>query len=64
MTEPDIEQFRAEVREWLASVLPRRSNRVEQAHDYAVFQNITDEAEHALLDRVRAYRRQRYDAGY
>ena len=64
MAEPDLEQWRAEVRDWLASVLPERSDRSETAPDYAVFANITEEAEHALLDRVRDYRRQRYDAGY
>jgi alkylation response protein AidB-like acyl-CoA dehydrogenase len=64
MSEPDLEAWRATVREWLASVLPRRSERPEGAADYAVFQNITEEAERGLLDKVRAYRRQRYDAGY
>jgi alkylation response protein AidB-like acyl-CoA dehydrogenase len=64
MSEPDMEAWRAPLREWLASVLPRRSERAEGAADYAVFQNITEEAERELLDKVRAYRRQRYDAGY
>src|SRR4029079_7330709 len=71
MAEPDIEQWRAEARDWLASVLPKRSDRSETASDrsetapdYAVFANISEEAEHAMLDRVRAYRRQRFDAGY
>ena len=64
MSEPDLESWRAEVREWLASVLPRRSERPEGPADYAVFQNITEEAERELLDKVRAYRKQRFDAGY
>ena len=64
MSEPEMEAWRAPLREWLASVLPRRSERAEGAADYAVFQNITEEAERELLDKVRAYRRQRYDAGY
>ena len=64
MAEPDIEQWRAEARDWLASVLPRRSDRSDTAPDYAVFANISEEAEHAMLDRVRAYRRHRFDAGY
>src|SRR5579862_3411836 len=64
MSEPDMEAWRTEVRGWLASALPRRSERPEGPADYAVFQNITEEAEHDLLDKVRAYRRQRYDAGY
>ena len=64
MSEPEMQAWRATVREWLASVLPRRSERPEGPADYAVFQNITEEAERELLDKVRAYRKQRYDAGY
>src|SRR5260370_41717058 len=64
MSEPELAAWRAEVRGWLASALPRRSERPEGPADYAVFQNITEEAERSLLDTVRAYRRQRYDAGY
>ncbi|HEY3000857.1 MAG TPA: acyl-CoA dehydrogenase family protein [Kribbellaceae bacterium] len=68
MAEPDpesnIEQWRAEVRAWLASVLPRRADTPEEGGDYSVFQNISEEAERDLLDRVREYRRKRYDAGY
>jgi alkylation response protein AidB-like acyl-CoA dehydrogenase len=64
MSELDILAWRAGVRDWLASVLPRRSGPPEGPADYAVFQNITESAERDLLDRVRAYRRQRYDAGY
>jgi len=65
VAEPDIDEWRAELRAWLCSVLPRRADVVEEGDvSYAVFQNISDEDEHALLDRVRAYRRQRFDAGY
>lgn len=65
MTAPDVDQWRAGVRDWLGSVLPKRSRRSDGAPpNYAVFQNITEDAERALLDRVRAYRRQRFDAGY
>jgi len=64
MSEPDMETWRAEVSQWLATVLPRRSERPEGPADYAVFQNITEEAERELLDKIRAYRQQRYDAGY
>jgi alkylation response protein AidB-like acyl-CoA dehydrogenase len=64
MSEPEMGAWRAKVRDWLASVLPRRSERPEGPADYAVFQNITEEAERELLDKVRAYRQQRYDAGY
>ena len=64
MSGPDMEAWRAEVSQWLATVLPRRSGRPEAPADYAVFQNITEEAERELLDKVRAYRKQRFDAGY
>jgi alkylation response protein AidB-like acyl-CoA dehydrogenase len=64
MSEPDMKAWRAEAREWLASVLPQRPERPEGPADYAVFQNITEEAERELLDKIRAYRQQRYDAGY
>jgi alkylation response protein AidB-like acyl-CoA dehydrogenase len=64
VSESDLESWRAGVREWLASVLPRRSDQRAGPVDYAVFQNITEEAERELLDKVRAYRKQRYDAGY
>jgi alkylation response protein AidB-like acyl-CoA dehydrogenase len=64
MSEPDMRAWRAEAREWLASELPRRPERPEGPTDYAVFQTITEEAERELLDKIRAYRQQRYDAGY
>ena len=64
MSEPDIEAWRVQVHEWLASALPRRTDRPAGPADYAVFQNITEEAERELLDTVRAYRRRRFDAGY
>src|ERR1700730_14153731 len=64
MSEPDMQAWRAAVREWLASVLPRRSERPEGPADYAVFQHITEEAARELLDQAFASRKQRYDAGY
>ena len=64
MAEPDLEQWRAEVRAWLASVLPPRGAGGDAHADYAVFHNITEDEERAVLDKVRAYRRERYDAGY
>jgi|1186.fasta_scaffold01804_3 alkylation response protein AidB-like acyl-CoA dehydrogenase len=64
MAEPDLAQWRAEVRAWLASVLPARTGDVETHGDYAVFHNITEAEERTILDGVRAYRRQRFDAGY
>jgi alkylation response protein AidB-like acyl-CoA dehydrogenase len=64
MTEPDMAAWRSRAREWLASVLPPRSGQAAGPADYAVFQNLTEEAERDLLDKVRAYRERRYDAGY
>ena len=64
MSDQELEAWRAQVRGWLASVLPRRSQRSAGPVDYAVFQNLTEEAERELLGRVRAYRGQRFDAGY
>jgi alkylation response protein AidB-like acyl-CoA dehydrogenase len=64
MSEPDLAQWRAEVRSWLGSVLPPRSARSDAGGDYAVFHNITEAEERAVLDKVRDYRRARYDAGY
>jgi alkylation response protein AidB-like acyl-CoA dehydrogenase len=64
MSEPEMAAWRSGVRDWLHSMLPPRPEQPEGPTDYSVFQNITEEAERSLLDRVRAYRRQRYDAGY
>jgi alkylation response protein AidB-like acyl-CoA dehydrogenase len=63
-----LDAWRAQVRAWLATVLPRRSQneRVwgEGDPDLAVFRSLPHDQEVALLDRVRAYRRARFDAGY
>jgi acyl-CoA dehydrogenase len=64
MSEPEMAAWRSGVRDWLHSMLPPRPEQPEGPTDYSVFQNITEEAERSLLDKVRAYRRQRYDAGY
>lgn len=64
MSDTDVAAWRAGVREWLSSLLPRRGEQEEAPTDFAVFQNISDEDEHRLLERVREYRRARYDAGY
>src|ERR1700683_5658248 len=64
MSEPEMAAWRSGVRDWLHNVVPQRPERPEGPADYAVFQNITEEAERDLLDKVRAYRKQRYDAGY
>lgn len=60
----EFEQWRDELRAWLASELPPRTSSDDTPTGFAVFQNIPDEAERALLDRVRNYRRKRFDAGY
>ena len=66
MAEPDLEPVaHARCASGSRSVLPERTPTAARPRtDYAIFTNITEEAEHALLDRVREYRRQRYDAGY
>lgn len=66
--EQALEQWRSQVREWLASALPRRTEEArvwgEGDPDLAVFRSLTHEQEVELLDRVRSYRRARFDAGY
>ncbi len=60
-----IAAWRAEVRGWLASVLPARdAGGEETAASYAVFHNLTADEERAFLTAIRDYRRARYDAGY
>jgi alkylation response protein AidB-like acyl-CoA dehydrogenase len=63
-TAPDVDEWRAGVRTWLSSVVPPRGDGTDAPIDFAIFQNISEDAELALLDRVRDYRRARYDAGY
>ncbi|MDV8053760.1 MULTISPECIES: acyl-CoA dehydrogenase family protein [unclassified Rhodococcus (in: high G+C Gram-positive bacteria)] len=64
-TVPELADFRAEVSSWLSSVLPPRpAPSPEDRPDLAVFRNLSDEDESALLDAVRDYRRRRFDAGY
>lgn len=71
MSEVDQEHlasWRAGVRSWLGTVSSPRSDEVrvwgEGDPELAIFRSMTHEEETAYLDRVRAYRRQRYDAGY
>ena len=64
-TVPALADFQEEVRRWLASILdPRPTPTPTDKPDLAVFRNLSDEDELDLLDAVRAYRRQRFDAGY
>ena len=58
----DLDAFRAEVRDWLATVAAPRSATARGPADLAVFRNLSDEQERLLLDAARNYRRQRFDA--
>jgi alkylation response protein AidB-like acyl-CoA dehydrogenase len=61
------ESFRAEARRWLASVAePRPADGVWGAGDdsVAVFENWTAEQERAHTERIRAWERTRYEAGW
>jgi alkylation response protein AidB-like acyl-CoA dehydrogenase len=64
----ELDEWRAELRRWLASVLPPKSDeaRVWGAGDpdLAIFRSLSHDEELALLERIRAYRRARFDAGY
>jgi alkylation response protein AidB-like acyl-CoA dehydrogenase len=65
MAIPDLNAWRAEVRRWLLTAVPLRVEEHQpEPEDLAVFRNISDEAEKALLEAIRSYRRDRYDAGY
>jgi len=63
-----LDQWRANVREWLSSVAKPRSEEVrvwgQGDPDLQIFRVMSEEDERAYLDRVREYRRKRYDAGY
>ena len=63
-----LESWRADVRTWLASVASPKDEEVlvwgEGDPRLSIFVHMSHEEESAFLDRVRAYRRQRYDAGY
>jgi len=67
MPQPNVHEWRGEVRQWLAATLePRRAAETtgHTAADLAVFHNLPDEEERRLLDRCRAYQQARHDAGY
>ena len=72
---PDLEEFRAEARAWLAiHGTPRQVEVTEDDDDsgewgvgsdnVAVFHNYTDAEETARLDAVRHWQRAKFDAGY
>jgi alkylation response protein AidB-like acyl-CoA dehydrogenase len=68
MSVPELSRWRTELRTWLSQTLPPRAEGGrawgEGEPDFAIFRNLSDEAEQALLDAVCDYRRARYDAGY
>jgi alkylation response protein AidB-like acyl-CoA dehydrogenase len=63
---PDLDDFAADARRWLASVAePRSAAQWGVGPDsVAVFENWTAEEERAETDRIRAYEQAKYDAGW
>lgn len=64
---PDVETFRAQAQEWLASVARpvREAGGWGQGDDsVAVFANWSEEQEREETERIRAWERQRFDAGW
>ncbi|MGI9135719.1 MAG: acyl-CoA dehydrogenase family protein [Candidatus Nanopelagicales bacterium] len=63
-----LEAFRADVREWLATVAKPRTEEVriwgEGDPELQIFIAKSEEDERAHLDRVREYRKARFDAGF
>jgi len=63
-----LESWRAEVRTWLATIARPRTEEVrvwgEGDPDLQIFRVMSEDDERAHLDRVREYRKQRFDAGY
>ncbi|CAM5256705.1 acyl-CoA dehydrogenase family protein [Streptomyces aurantiogriseus] len=66
MSQPDLDTWRAQVRQWLATVLEpaRQPESTGEPADLAVFHNLPEDEERALLERCRAHQRARFDAGY
>lgn len=69
---PDLEEYRSEAREWLAARLPIRAAADPDApfvwgageFSTAVFHNLSDSEQRAMLARASAYQREKCDAGY
>jgi alkylation response protein AidB-like acyl-CoA dehydrogenase len=65
-----VEEFAGQARSWLESVASYRLDETVEAgwgegsDDVSVFHNLTFEEEGALLDRLTAWQRQKFDAGY
>src|SRR4051794_6798322 len=58
-----LEQFAAAARSWLAANSPNKVT-LRDPHDVAVFHNLSHEEEHQILDRLRDWQRQKFEAGY
>jgi alkylation response protein AidB-like acyl-CoA dehydrogenase len=63
MTDPNLSQWARDAYRWLASTLGDADSQPE-ATDMAVFHDLTEQQETQLLNKIRAYRRARFDAGY
>jgi alkylation response protein AidB-like acyl-CoA dehydrogenase len=69
---PHLDEYRATARAWLAERLPVRADRDPDApfewgegeFSTAVFHNLTESEQRAMLDRAAAYQREKCDAGY
>jgi alkylation response protein AidB-like acyl-CoA dehydrogenase len=63
---PDMDDFTQEARDWLAGIAPSRAAASwgHGSDSVAVFENWTREQERAETDRIRAYERARFDAGW
>jgi alkylation response protein AidB-like acyl-CoA dehydrogenase len=63
---PDLDDFTREARAWLSGVAPSRATAEwgEGSDSVAVFENWTQEQERVETDRIRAYERARFDAGW
>src|SRR4051812_30653181 len=68
MAGPDLDEWRLQVRAWLARTLPLKRDVASAwgvgVADFSVFRNLSDADEEALLAEIRQYRQARYDAGY
>ncbi|MGI5192362.1 acyl-CoA dehydrogenase family protein [Streptomyces sp. CA-288835] len=63
MSQPDLDAWRTQVRQWLTTVL-EPAGETEATGDLAVFHNLPEDEERLLLERCRVYQRARFDAGY
>jgi alkylation response protein AidB-like acyl-CoA dehydrogenase len=65
----DVERYRAEARDWLAARLASAPDDTRTqwgvgSDDVSVFHDLSTEDERALLDRLMAWQREKFDAGY